>query len=53
MLRVYEPAGARGATRLALPEGWSAETVDLLERPVALGEDMRPFEVRSWRLTRG
>ena len=53
VLRVYEPAGARGAARLTPPGGWSAETVDLLERPAALSEDMRPFEVRSWRLTRG
>jgi alpha-mannosidase len=52
VLRVYEPAGARGAARLTLPAGWSAETVDLLERPVALNEDLRPFELRSWRLTR-
>ncbi len=52
VLRVYEPAGARGAVRLKLPEGWTAEVVDLLERPLAASDEMRPFEVRSWRLSR-
>jgi alpha-mannosidase len=52
VLRVYEPAGARGPARLALPPGWTAEDVDLLERPAEVGVEMRPFEVRSWRLRR-
>ena len=54
VLRLYEPQGARGAARIALPPGWRlAEGVDLLERP--LGEPdaaLRPFEVRSYRLRR-
>jgi alpha-mannosidase len=53
ILRVYEPAGARGIAGLNLPEGWRAETVDLLERPVTASPELRPFEVRSWRLRRG
>ncbi len=51
-LRVYEPVGARGVSHLMLPEGWAAQTVDLLERPLAAVDEMRPFEVRSWRITR-
>ena len=52
VLRAYEPAGARGAVELALPDGWSADAqLDLLEReigPPDLG--LAPFAVRSWRL---
>jgi len=52
VLRVYEPAGARGPVRLALPDGWRiAGSVDILERPVEASGELRPFEVRSWRLT--
>jgi alpha-mannosidase len=53
VLRVYEPAGARGAFALTLPEGWSASgPISLLEEPMDRdpGPDLRPFEVRSWRL---
>lgn len=53
VLRVYEPAGARGDVRLAVPEGWRvAGPVDLLERPVETRGDIAPFEVRGWRLVR-
>ena len=53
ILRVYEPAGARGGVRLDLPEGWRvAGPVDLLERPVEARGEMLPFEVRSWRVVR-
>ncbi|HXT06722.1 MAG TPA: glycoside hydrolase family 38 C-terminal domain-containing protein [Roseiarcus sp.] len=52
VLRVYEPAGARGAALPALAEGWTAAPVDLLERPVAAGAEIGPFEVKSWRLRR-
>jgi alpha-mannosidase len=52
VLRVYEPAGARGAARPALPEGWTAAPVDLLERRSEAGAEIGPFEVRSWRLRR-
>jgi alpha-mannosidase len=52
ILRVYEPSGARGETRLNLPDGWRASSVDLLERAVEGGASLRPFEVRGWRLER-
>jgi alpha-mannosidase len=53
VLRVYEPAGARGIVRVAPPRGWRiAGPVDILERPVEAPEELRPFEVRSWRLRR-
>ena len=51
VLRVYEPAGARGALALQLPPHWrEAGCVDLRERPVEAERELRPFEVRSWRL---
>jgi alpha-mannosidase len=51
VLRVYEPAGARGAVTLRLPEGWRiGGAIDLLERPMEAPDELRPFEVRSWRL---
>jgi alpha-mannosidase len=55
ILRVHEPCGARGAFTLSLPEGWRASgPLDLMEEPMARepGADLRPFEVRSWRLER-
>jgi alpha-mannosidase len=53
VLRVYEPQGARGAVQLALPEGWQAEEIDLLERPLGEAQyELAPFQIRSWRLTR-
>jgi len=53
ILRVYEPQGARGGLKLTLPEGWQlAGEVDLLERPLAESPDIRPFQVKTWRLTR-
>jgi alpha-mannosidase len=56
ILRVYEPAGARGRLALRLPEGWrDAGAVDLLEQPSAPQAEgaLSPFEIRSWRLRRG
>jgi alpha-mannosidase len=53
VLRVYEPAGARGGVQPALADGWKAEPVDLLERRREAGAEIGPFEVKSWRLTRG
>ena len=56
ILRVYEPAGARGRFALRLPVGWSdAGPVDLLEQPSAPQTEgaLGPFEMRSWRLKRG
>jgi alpha-mannosidase len=55
ILRVYEPAGARGRFALRLPDGWrDAGPVDLLEQPSAPQAQgwLSPFEVRSWRLKR-
>ncbi len=51
MLRVYEPAGARGVATPIPPAGWTVATVDILERPMSVAQELRPFEVRSWRLT--
>lgn len=56
VLRVYEPAGARGVFDVALPPGWRLGTpVTLLEEPAERqdGPALRPFEVRSWRVARG
>jgi len=56
ILRLYEPAGARGPLALKLPAGWrEAGALDLLERPSAPKAEgaLSPFEVRSWRLRRG
>lgn len=56
VLRIYEPAGARGAFDVAFAGGWRlAEPVTLLEEPVERrrGHALEPFEVRSWRVRRG
>jgi alpha-mannosidase len=56
VLRIYEPAGGRGAFGLSLPEGWAASgPLNLLEETMQRDEphDLMPFEVRSWRLQRG
>jgi alpha-mannosidase len=54
VLRLYEPQGARGSARLALPEGWrAAASLNLLED--AVGEPdygFLPFQVRTYLLTR-
>lgn len=52
ILRVYEPAGARGPIRIEPPKGWkiAGETnllEDKIEPPSRL---IRPFEIRSFRL---
>ncbi len=55
VLRIYEPAGRRGAFAVKLPDGWSApEAVNLMEEKQSrtVREDLGPFEVRSWRLRR-
>jgi alpha-mannosidase len=53
VLRIYEPAGRRGAFAIDAP-GWTASPVTILEEPQARYAlpDLMPFEVRSWRLTR-
>jgi alpha-mannosidase len=52
VLRAYEPQGARGSARLALPDGWTLESeADLLERPSGEAQlGFGPFQVRTWRL---
>ncbi|HUO11800.1 MAG TPA: glycoside hydrolase family 38 C-terminal domain-containing protein, partial [Caulobacteraceae bacterium] len=52
ILRLYEPAGARGPVEITVPAGWAiAGEVSLLEDPLAApAESLRPFEIRSWRL---
>ena len=51
ILRVYEPAGARGPVTLDLPPNWQVvgET-DLLEDGVESSGPIGPFEIRSFRL---
>jgi alpha-mannosidase len=55
VLRLYEPAGARGRAGLLLPSGWRfGPPVNLLEDSLnEEGTSFRPFQVRSWRLERG
>jgi alpha-mannosidase len=54
IVRVYEPAGRRGDFTMSA-ENWSAKPVTILEEPQQreAPADLMPFEVRSWRLTRG
>ncbi len=55
VFRVYEPAGRRGDFVVRPPEGWSVSgSLSILEEPMERGEgpDLRPFEVRSWQLTK-
>jgi alpha-mannosidase len=55
IVRVYEPAGRRGELAVAPPPGWKLTgSVNLLEEPDGRGEgfDVKPFELRSWRLKR-
>jgi alpha-mannosidase len=55
ILRVYEPAGARGRLAFTPPLGWrNAGPVDLLEDAVERTgvPDLLPFEIRSWKLAK-
>ena len=56
ILRVYEPSGRRGDFAVRAPAGWAVSgPLSILEAPMERGEgaDLRPFEVRSWRLSKG
>ncbi|MBN9315546.1 MAG: alpha-mannosidase [Devosia sp.] len=56
ILRVYEPSGRRGDFAVKAPDGWSVSgPLSILEEPMERGEgaELRPFEVRSWRLIKG
>ncbi len=55
ILRVYEPAGARGPFTLAPPNGWEISgPLNLMEEPCERksADGLAPFEVRTWRLTK-
>jgi alpha-mannosidase len=55
ILRVYEPAGRRGDFAVTLPDGWQVVApVNILEDVVGRddGTALKPFEVRSWRISR-
>lgn len=55
ILRVYEPAGARGAFTFTLPQGWRNDgPINILEEPMdkQLEPAITPFQVRGWRLVR-
>lgn len=55
ILRVYEPAGRRGDFTPEPPAGWSvSKPLNILEEPMDRGDGagLRPFEMRTWRLTR-
>ena len=54
ILRVYESAGGRGPIAIDPPKGWTvAGEVNLLEDAIdAPATQIRPFEIRSWRLRR-
>ena len=55
ILRVYEPAGARGAFSVEPPPGWRMSgALDLMEEPLArvAREGLTPFELLSWRISR-
>jgi alpha-mannosidase len=56
ILRVYEPSGRRGDLKVTVPGGWRlSESLNILEEPMdrGSGADLRPFELRSWRVSRG
>jgi alpha-mannosidase len=55
ILRVYEPSGRRGDFTVGVPDGWTlGEPLNILEEPMDRGEgaELRPFEVRSWRIAK-
>lgn len=55
ILRVYEPAGRQGALAVKPAEGWRHHgPMTILEEPMtgASAEGLKPFEVKSWRLSK-
>ena len=54
VFRVYEPAGRRGDFAVQAG-GWSAAPVTIMEEPQKreASAALMPFELRSWRLTKG
>jgi len=56
VLRVYEPSGRRGDFAVTAPKGWAiGEALSILEEPMerGAGAELRPFELRSWRVGKG
>jgi alpha-mannosidase len=54
VFRVYEPAGRSGDFAVTAP-GWKPHPVTLMEEPQKrdAAAALMPFEVRSWRLSKG
>jgi alpha-mannosidase len=55
IVRVYEPAGRRGSFHITPPAGWSVSgALSILEEPLeaASAGSLKPFEVKSWRLSK-
>ncbi len=54
ILRLYEPAGRRGTVQIQPPSGWQvSEPLTIMEEPSgAKADELKPFEVKSWRLKR-
>jgi len=56
IFRVFEPSGRRGDFALKVPEGWSVSgPLSIMEEPMERceGAELRPFELRTWRVSRG
>jgi alpha-mannosidase len=56
IFRVFAPSGRRGDFALKVAEGWRVSgPLSIMEEPMERGEgaELRPFEVRSWRVTKG
>lgn len=55
VLRLHEVSGERGAIRLRLAPGWSAQKVDLRDRPIGAATSdavaYRPYEIVSLRIS--
>ncbi len=56
VLRLYEPAGRRGKLFVNLSSGWNlSQPLNILEEPMQRtgSADIMPFEIRTWKLSRG
>jgi alpha-mannosidase len=52
ILRVYEPAGARGTAQVTLPEGWRlGDALNVLEDSIGVADfRFTPFKLHSWEI---
>lgn len=53
VLRLYEPAGRRGALNFTLPDGWQiGDALTIMEEPTdqPKRQSLNPFEVGSWKI---